>query len=344
MFFSPDRRNCSAGVSFSFKIGRMSANSASSYISPKRVKPPALRPGDTVGVVAPASNIQRPLLEAGCRALAELGYKPFFLPSIFEQDLYFAGSVERRARELEEMFEREEVRAIICARGGYGCNYLLPALQPEKIKAHPKIFVGYSDVTTLLTFFADACGLVTFHGPMATKDFGEEGRVQLSSWNAAVSGEEKWEIASEGVLALVPGKAEGILYGGCLSLLVASLGTPYEIRTDGVILFIEDVAAKPFQIDRMLMQLKLAGKLQKVRGIIFGEMLDCVQNSTQGYALTDVVRPIVGDLGIPVAYGLPSGHVNRYNITLPIGARAALAVEDAVRITILEPATELKRA
>ena len=136
-----------------------------------RIKPPALRPGDTVGIVAPASNVKAEHLEAGCAALRELGYKPFYFDSILERDLYFAGSADRRARELEEMFSRDEVRAIICARGGYGSNYLLDILDLNKIKAHPKIFVGYSDLTTLLTYFTDAAGLVTFHGPMAGEGF-----------------------------------------------------------------------------------------------------------------------------------------------------------------------------
>ena len=129
--------------------------------------------------------------------------------------------------------------------------------------------------------------------------------------------------------SLVEGAAEGVLYGGCLSLLVASLGTRYEIRTAGTILFIEDIAAKPYQIDRMLMQLKLAGKLADVRGIIFGEMVDCFRNENQGYTLEDVVLRVVGDLGVPVAYGLRSGHVSRANITLPIGVRAALKVSSS---------------
>ena len=323
----------------------MPLHSVPSSISPQRVKPRALRAGDTVGIVAPASNIQRSLLEAGSRALSELGYKPFYLPSILEQELYFAGPVERRVRELEEMFQRDEVRAIICARGGYGCNYLIPALNLEKIREHPKIVVGYSDITSLLSFFADACRMVTFHGPMITKDFSEAGHVHLASWSAAVSGAgAQWEIPTEGVTVLEAGKAEGILYGGCLSMLVASLGTPYEIETDGTILFIEDVAAKPFQIDRMLMQLKLAGKLSKVRGIVFGEMLDCVQHPAQDYTLHDVVKRVVGDLEIPVAFGLPSGHVSRPNITLPISVRATLVVEDTVRLTIMEAATELQSA
>ena len=307
-----------------------------------RVKSPALKPGDTVGIVAPASNAKRSDLEAGCEGLRRAGYRPFYLDSILEQDLYFAGSVERRARELEEMFARDEVRAIVCARGGYGANYLLEELDLEKIKAHPKIFVGYSDLTTLLTYFSDAAGLVTFHGPMVAKDWAHEDGMDLPSWQSALSGTAAWEPALDagsGTTGLVEGAAEGILYGGCLSILVASLGTPYEIRTEGTILFLEDVAAKPFQIDRMLMQLKLGGKFEGVQGIIFGEMRDCVQTANQGYTLEEVVLRIVGDLGVPVAYGVRSGHVTAGNITLPIGVRAGLTVRDAqVRLKILEAA------
>ena len=138
-----------------------------------RIKPAALQPGDIVGIVAPASDIKRESLEAGCEALRKLGYKPFYFDSIFDRDLFFAGSVQRRARELEQMFLRDEVRAVLCARGGYGSNYLLDVLNLEKIKAHPKIFVGYSDITALLTYFADVAGFTTFHGPMVTKDFAE---------------------------------------------------------------------------------------------------------------------------------------------------------------------------
>jgi muramoyltetrapeptide carboxypeptidase len=310
--------------------------------TPRR-KPPALKPGDTVGIVAPASNIKREVLEAGCEALRKLGYKPFYLDSILQQDLYFAGSVERRARELEEMFTREEVRAILCARGGYGTNYLLNALDPQKIVPHPKIFVGYSDITTLLTCFADSAGFVTFHGPMVTKDFALAEGVDVASWEAALGGAPAWAIETgkdSDVKSLVDGSTEGVLYGGCLSMLAASLGTPHEIRTQGTILFMEDVGAKPYQIDRMLMQLKLAGKLAGVQGMVFGEMLDCVQSPDQAYSLEEVILRVVGDLGVPIACGLRSGHVSRKNITLPIGVRAALRVErDGVSLKILEPAT-----
>jgi muramoyltetrapeptide carboxypeptidase len=304
------------------------------------VKPPALLPGDTVGIVAPASNVMRSDLEAGCEALRRAGYQPFYFDSILDQDLYFAGSVERRAPELESMFARPDVKAIVCARGGYGSNYLLEALDLEKVKAHPKIFVGYSDLTTLLTYFSDTTGLVTFHGPMVAKDWAHADGVDLASWQSALNGSATWELilgASSGVTGLVEGAAEGILYGGCLSILVASLGTPYEIETAGTILFLEDLAEKPYQIDRMLMQLKLAGKLKGVRGIVFGEMRDCQQTANQGYTLQDVILRIVGKLGVPIAYGVRSGHVTAGNMTLPIGVRTALSVRDGeVRIKILE--------
>jgi muramoyltetrapeptide carboxypeptidase len=323
------------------KIVLMSSAPHNPRITP-RIKPRALRSGDKVGIIAPASNVKREELEAGCATLRSLGYEPVYQDSILDRDLYFAGSLERRVRELEEMFARDDIRGIVCARGGYGSNYLLPALDLKKVAAHPKIFVGYSDVTSLLTWFADAANLVTFHGPMVAKDFALADGVDLASWRNALGGASDWEIGEgSGANPLVAGSAEGTLYAGCLSILVASLGTPYEIQTAGTILFIEDVAAKPFQIDRMLMQLKLAGKLKDVRGIIFGEMLDCRQSPNQDYSLQDVILRVVGDLGIPVAFGMRSGHVSRANITLPIGVRARLEIGDGVKLKILESATSL---
>jgi muramoyltetrapeptide carboxypeptidase len=306
----------------------------------KPVKPPALHRGDKVGIVAPASNFNRTDFEAGCEALRRAGYEPFYLDSIFERDVYFAGSAERRVRELDEMFGRADIKAILCARGGYGSNYLLGRLNLEKIRARPRIFVGYSDLTSLLTYFSDAAGLVTFHGPMVAKDWAHTGGVDLMSWKAALSGCAGFEVPLDSeVKAFVDGEAEGKLYGGCLSMLVASLGTPYEIKTAGTILFLEDVAAKPFQVDRMLMQLKLGGYFEGVRGIVFGQMLDCVQSSNQDYTLEEVVRRIVGDLGIPVAYGVRSGHVSSRNITLPFGVKAALSVRaGSVALRVMEPA------
>lgn len=307
------------------------------------VKPAALRLGDTIGIVAPASNIKQAELESGCEALRRAGYKPIYMDSILDRDLYFAGSVERRVRELQEMFGRDDVRAILCARGGYGANYLLNQLDISKIKANPKIFIGYSDITCLLTDFLDRANLVTFHGPMAAKDWPHVGGVDSMSWQAALCQTAPWSVPlNEGVSALADGAVEGMLYGGCLSILVASLGTPHEIRPSGTILFLEDVAAKPYQIDRMLMQLRLGGYLKEVRGIIFGEMIDCTQPANQDYTLQQVVTRILGDLNVPVAYGVKSGHVSSGNLTLPFGLQARLNVQNGdVKLTILESAVSL---
>ena len=314
--------------------------------SPSLIKPPALRRGDRVGIIAPASSFDRKLLDAGCAALRQMEYEPVFLENIFARELYFAGAVERRAREFHEMFARDDVQAILCARGGYGANYLLPHLDLDHIRRHPKIFIGYSDLTCLLTWLLDAAGLVTFHGPMAVKDFAAENGVDEISWLAATGGNPRWELASHHMFGLNPlltGRAEGVLYGGCLSILVASLGTPYEAQTEGKLLFLEDVGVKPYQIDRMLMQMKLAGKLKDVKGIVFGEMMQCTQSPDQAYTLQEVVYRIVADLGVPVAYGMRSGHVSRENVTLPFGVRAALTVaQETVRLEILEAAVSAR--
>ncbi|HLV88071.1 MAG TPA: LD-carboxypeptidase [Candidatus Sulfotelmatobacter sp.] len=304
----------------------------------ERTKPKALRSGDTIGIVAPASNIKPAELEAGCEALRRAGYQPFFFDSILEQDLYFAGSVSRRIDELNQMFEREDIRAILCARGGYGSNYLLEEFDLKELKSHPKIFIGYSDITSLLSWFGDSGHLVTFHGPMAAKDWAHAGGVEMESWQSALSRTSAWDVPlGDEVAGLVDGEAQGILAGGCLSILVAALETAYELDTRGTILFLEDVAAKPFQIDRMLMQLKLAGKFDNVRGIVFGVMLDCVQTANQSYTLQEVVTRVVGELEVPVAFGVRSGHVTSRNITLPFGVRAALAVDGgSVSLRILE--------
>jgi muramoyltetrapeptide carboxypeptidase len=306
------------------------------------IQPPALRPGDKIGIIAPASNVNQGLLETGCARLRQLGYEPVYSQSILERDLYFAGTVERRMREIEEMLKREDIGALICARGGYGSNYLLERLEFEKFARRPKILIGYSDNTSLLTAIHDRAGLITFHGPMVTKDFASADGVELTSWNNAVQGASAWSIPMAGVEVLQQGHARGRLYGGCLSMLVASLGTPFEIMTDNTLLFLEDIAAKPYQVDRMLTQLRLAGKLRRVRGIIFGEMLDCVQPGGQDYTLQQViVRTLRGmDADVPIVYGLKSGHVSSGNITLPLGVEAELVASDAVaELKILEQAT-----
>jgi muramoyltetrapeptide carboxypeptidase len=298
----------------------------------ERVSPPALRRGDTVGIIAPASGFRRDDFEAGCASLRQLGYQPFYLPSIFERDLYFAGSLERRIGELHHMFSNSEVRAILCARGGYGCNYLLPYLDLKLIRKNPKVFAGCSDVTTLLTYLCDRAGLVTFHAPMVAGDFSRPDGVDVDAWCAAVSSGNPYRrsFRREEVQPLVEGRAEGSLYGGCLSLLCASLATPYEMHSESSILFLEDRGEKSYEIDRMLMQLKLARKFEGVTGIIFGEMLDCGQRDTADQTLRNLILRILGDLEVPIALGLKSGHVSSNSFTLPFGARATLSVGENV--------------
>jgi muramoyltetrapeptide carboxypeptidase len=311
---------------------------------PELLKPPALRRGDHVGVIAPASNVDPEHLQAGIRRLEQMGYVPDYHPGILGLDMYFAGNLDRRRDELHDMFKRDEIKAIVCARGGYGANYLLPELDLDLIRKNPKIFVGYSDITCLLTYLHDALGLVTFHGPMVAKDFAEVDPpgVDERAWFEALHGNPSWELASHSMYSLNPliaGATEGTLYGGCLSILVASLGTPYEARTEGKLLFLEDIAAKPYQIDRMLMQLRMAGKFREVKGIIFGEMMHCMQSPDQPYTLQQVVYRVLEDLNAPIAYGLRSGHVSRENATLPFGVRARLSVTpETVRLEIIESA------
>jgi muramoyltetrapeptide carboxypeptidase len=300
------------------------------------LKPAPLRRGDKIGIVAPASNTQRDQLGAGVNRLQELGYQVDLGDSVFDQDLYFAGSAQARAHDLMQMFQRDDIRAIISARGGYGSNYLLPLVDLDVIRRHPKVLVGYSDLTSLLTWITDETGLVTFHGPMAAKDFANEDGVDLASWFAAMEGRRASALTAR---ALIPGEAEGTLYGGCLSILVASLGTPYEIETGDTVLFLEDVGAKPYQVDRMLMQLKFAGKFEGVRGVVFGAMQDCFQPGGQSYTLEEAIVRLLADLRIPVAFGLPSGHVPSGNITLPFGIRARLQADSSsATLTLLESA------
>jgi muramoyltetrapeptide carboxypeptidase len=285
------------------------------------IQPELPKPGDTIGVIAPASSFSREVFERGCEHLRRLGYKVFFHESITEKQLYFAGSAERRAWELHQMFEKRFVKAILCARGGYGSNYLLPHLKLDLIRANPKFLMGYSDITSLLTYIHDQTGLVTYHGPMVAKDFADA--------ESAIDFTSPLDVNVDG-LQVHTGEASGKLYGGCLSIVVAGLGTSYEFHPDGTVLFLEDVAAKPYQIDRMLMQLRLAGKLERVKGILFGEMPDCVQPGGQDYTLQEVVAEVLRDFKGPIGWGLRSGHLADYRqpgVTLPIGAEVALTVE-----------------
>ena len=310
----------------------------------KLIKPPRLMPGQTIGLVAPSSAFDDPEeIRAAQETIESLGFRVKLGQHVFRRHGYLAGTDEERAADLNAMFADPAIDGIFALRGGYGSSRLLPYLAYPQIQQAPKVLLGYSDITALLLAIHVKTGLVTFHGPMVAKDFADPNGVNLDSWARALNGSSEWALELDSdVKPLVEGAAEGILYGGCLSILVSSLGTPYEIQTAGTVLFIEDIAAKPYQIDRMLMQLKLAGKLADVEGIVFGEMIDCTQNKDQSYSLQDVILRVVGELGVPVAFGLRSGHVSLGNITLPFGVRAALKVTtNAVNLEIKEAATVL---
>jgi muramoyltetrapeptide carboxypeptidase len=305
----------------------------------KIIRAAALRHGDKIALVAPASSFSREAFLAGCDRLRRMGYEPVYSRDISERDIYFAGSVERRAHEFHEFWRRDDIAALICVRGGYGSNYLLEGLDFGMIAAQPKILLGCSDITSLLTAIHDRTGLIGFHGPMVAKDIAD-GTFDEASWKSALTGIAEWDVPTNGVEVLRVGKAAGRVYGGCLSMLVASLGTSFEIQTDDTILFIEDIGEKPFRIDRMLMQLRLAGKLEKVRGFVFGEMLDCAPPKGETYTLQQVIMRVLAPYNVPVVYGLKSGHVARGNITLPIGVQAELEADvSGGALKIVEAAT-----
>jgi muramoyltetrapeptide carboxypeptidase len=307
--------------------------------SAKTIKAPALRVGDKIGLIAPASSFSHEAFLRGCGRLRQMGYEPVYEESIFDRDLYFAGSAERRTQELHEYWRRDDIAAMICVRGGYGSNYLLEKIDYSLFASRPKILLGCSDITSLLTAIHDRTGLIGFHGPMVAKDIAD-GTFDLSSWTNALQGAANWTLPTTGVEVLRSGKASGRLYGGCLSMLVASLGTPYEIKTEGCILFIEDIAEKPFRIDRMLMQLRLAGKLDGVRGFVFGEMLDCAPPAGETYTLQQVIIRVLEPYNVPIVYGFKSGHVSSGNITLPIGVQAELEAQGPnVKFSVVSPAT-----
>ncbi len=305
----------------------------------KIIRPAALRQGNKIGIIAPASSFNHERFLAGCDRLRKMGYEPVYSQNIFDRDLYFAGSVERRTHEFQEFWRRDDIAALICVRGGYGSNYLLEKLDYSAFATRPKILLGCSDITSLLTAIHDRTGLIGFHGPMVAKDIAD-GTFDEASWQSALQGAANWHVQTAGIEVLRTGKAAGRLYGGCLSMLVASLGTPFEIQTDDAILFIEDIGEKPFRVDRMLVQMRLAGKLEKVRGFVFGEMLDCAPPPGETYTLQQVIMRVLAPYNVPVVYGLKSGHVTSGNITLSIGVQAELEAEGAdVRLKIVEAST-----
>ncbi|HUA91244.1 MAG TPA: LD-carboxypeptidase [Terracidiphilus sp.] len=296
--------------------------------------------GAAISVIAAASSAQPDRVERGIAALHALGFETHLgAHTLRRGPLYFAGTPEQRLADLYAAFEDKSTKAVMCLRGGYGSNYLLDDLDVSRIARHPKPFFAYSDLTGTQLRLLDEAGLVAFHGPMLAADFPLEDGVHRKSFEAALRGERYSVGADEGMRALQPGSAQGILYGGCLSILVSLLGTPWEPQTEGKLLFLEDVGTKPYQIDRMLWQLRSAFKLQGVRGIVFGEMLDCASQGASPDLLEQAILNALDGFKGPIAIGLRSGHVSRQNVTLRFGVEAKLTVGEATRLELMEPAS-----
>jgi len=298
------------------------------------IKPERLRKGDRICVVSPASpTLTTTYYEKGKAVLDAMGYRVVPGRHVHDRHLLFAGDAQARAADINSAFRDPSIKAVICTRGGCGTAQILPYIDFEIIAEHPKIFIGYSDITSLQLAIFQRTGLVTFYGPMVSTDFGKQltGYTRESFLNILTNTGEGIGLknpAKREMTVIVPGKAVGRLTGGCLSVVVASLGTPYEIDTKGSILFFEDIDEKPHRIDRYLTQLAQAGKLTQAQGIIFGTFRQCSYTARDNYSkygvtLLDVIRERIVPLGIPCIYGLQFGHV-RSKLTMPVGVNAVL--------------------
>jgi muramoyltetrapeptide carboxypeptidase len=308
----------------------------------RMIKPPAVAPGAAIAIVAPASSAKPERIEGGLAALQSLGFIPKSGPNVLLRGpLYFAGTAAGRLADFYAAFSDPVTSAIMALRGGYGSNYLLGGLDLATIAAHPKPFFAYSDLTGIQLHLLDELGLPAFHGPMLAADFFRDDGVHLESFLAALAGEPYAVGVAEGLRILKSAARKsvtGTLYGGCLSILVSLLGTPWEPATENKLLFLEDIGVKPYQVDRMLWQLRAAGKLAGVCGIIFGEMVECVSAGAAPDLLDRAILNALDGLDIPIAISLRSGHVSRQNVTLTFGIAAELTLGDNPTLTILEPA------
>jgi len=280
-------------------------------------------------VVSPASAAKRELVELGVVRLRAFGYEPVVMPhTLLRGPLYYAGTAEERVADLHAAFADEAVEGIFCTRGGWGSVELLPLLDKDLIKANAKVFVGYSDHTSLHAWFWSECGMRTFYAPMVAADWSREDGVELRTWRAAVEGDGAWSVgADDGMRVLREGEAEGRLLGGCLSILTEALGTPWALRIEEpCVLFVEDIGTKPYKWDRFLQHWKFAGKMEHVRGVVFGDMSANVEPEEMEL-LEAACLHALGDFAGPVAMGLKCGHVERENRSLPLGARVKMSSE-----------------
>ncbi len=290
------------------------------------IETPHLRQGSRVAVVSPASHAKHELVEAGMERLRAFGYEPVLMPHALSRGpLYYAGTATERVADLHAAFADDTIDGILCTRGGWGSAELLPLLDDALVRAHPKVFVGYSDHTSLHAWFWNECSLPTFYAPMVAADWAKPDGVEERTWRSAVENEGRWSVSkADGLSLLREGWAEGRLLGGCLSLLCEALGTPWALRIEEpTILFLEDIGTKPYKWDRFLQHLIFAGALKNVRGIVLGDMsanIEPGEVTLMEAACLHALRDFRG----PVTIGLNCGHVQRRNCSLPLGAWATM--------------------
>ncbi len=304
--------------------------------------PAALRPGDRIAVVSPASALAREEFDAGVAELRRLGFDPVYDETVFAREAgYLAGTPELRAGALLRFWRDPGVRALIATRGGYGSVHLLPLLDRQAMQATPKLFIGYSDNTSLLSWLTGHCGITALHGPMLERRLsrGADGYDE-SSFMALAQGGAGLALVPDGLLVMQPGEAAGPLHGGTLTQLAASLGTPYAFNPPRrSILFIEDVNERPYRIDRMLTQLRLGGVLEHASALVFGEMRACDEPDGRVTA-RDVIYRMTRGFNGPVVYGFPSGHTAGPCWTLPLGVNVRLVTTPRPSLIIEEAPVE----
>ncbi len=300
---------------------------------------PKLRHGAKVAVVSPASAVRPELVTQGVAALRAQGYQPVVMPhALCRGPLYYAGTAEQRAADLQVAFADPTIEGVLCTRGGWGSAELLPLLDgmglADLVRANPKVFAGYSDHTSLHTWFWQQCGLRTMYAPMVAADWSQSGGVDLASWNAAASGAGYTLGPADGLRVLRPGHAAGRLLGGCLAIVEAGLGTPWALRVDEpCVLFLEDIGVKPYQWDRMLQHLRFAGLVEQVTGVVLGDMSANVEASDMAL-LEGACLHALRDFAGPVAVGLRCGHVSGGNRTVVLGTAAELRCEGEAILTL----------
>ena len=304
------------------------------------IKPRAIGPGDRVAIVATSSPCPRDAFAAGVEELRRLGFEPVFDEGVFDRAGYLAGDAQARAEAFARAVRDPSVAAIVAARGGYGCVDLLPWLRADDIARHPKLVVGYSDVTALLTFLTGRCGVVALHGPCVAAGLhaGPAGYDESTFVRALTGNEPLGVLAAASLDSLVPGEAFGPLHGGNLTQLAASMGTPYAFGPPpGSVLVLEDVGERPYRVDRLLTQLRLAGVFDGARAIVFGQFPGCDEPDGSVTARDAAARALRGFRG-PVVWGLPAGHTTGPALTLPLGVAARVVAGRSPCVEILESA------